>query len=155
MNATTLHTIVGYLDDVPTSGDVDGTIRFQLLTGSTPGDEEDTILECSSSHPAHVDALRDEINPGDRLRVSGLVAQPNPGHSLSQLDVRTIEVLSTVSRHDLVLRRHGDYFYVYDATSEKMPVFTQDGRWVGAAKEETIRSVIAAFEARGTTPEQP
>ncbi|MCA1219289.1 hypothetical protein [Streptomyces sp. 8L] len=148
--------IDGYVDTAPIPG-TGYTATFDLI--HSPADEDaiapdipDTVYACTTADPRIADVLLREIRPGDLLRVTGTVVQPDD-QSPARVIVDDLEVLETAPALvlcDLVLERYGDYVAVFDADRDVVPVFTATGRWVGeAASPDTIGALVDAFENGG------
>nr|WTB12140.1 hypothetical protein OG546_50180 [Streptomyces antimycoticus] len=76
MDAT--HTAVdGYLDTLPTPGDSPGTAQFQLIVSPTGTAADDVVWACATSDPRIAQALLTEVQPGDLLRATGFLTQPD------------------------------------------------------------------------------
>ncbi|WP_329202794.1 MULTISPECIES: hypothetical protein [unclassified Streptomyces] len=135
-NPQTHLAIDGYLDAIPAPGTSWGTATFDLI--HSPGDADqlipdapDTMYACTTSDPRIADALLREIQPGDLLRVTGTVLQPDTEGAPARLTVDALEVLDTAPLpvlHDLVIERWGNYASVFDADRDGVPVFTVDGK---------------------------
>ncbi|MFI9781644.1 hypothetical protein ACIHCV_44820 [Streptomyces sp. NPDC051956] len=81
MNAQTHLAIDGYVDAIPAPGTGWGTARFDLIHSPADADAVapdalDTVYACSTADPRIADVLLRDIQPGDLLRVTGIVVQP-------------------------------------------------------------------------------
>ncbi|MEV8057200.1 hypothetical protein AB0P37_11875 [Streptomyces antimycoticus] len=146
---TTHLAVDGYLDTVPTPGGSPGTTRFQLIVSPTDNAANDVVWACATSDPRIAQALLTEAQPGDLLRVTGFLTQPDdtaPVH----LNVDSLEVLAAApmgALHSMVLDRYGPYRCVLDADTATVPVFTEHGAWVGEAQTpDAISDLIDAYE---------
>ncbi|MFJ9729406.1 hypothetical protein ACIRP3_42410 [Streptomyces sp. NPDC101209] len=127
-------TIDGFLDTVPTPGDAPGTARFQLIVSPTDDVVDDVIWSCTTNTPGIAHALLTEIQPGDLLHVSGVLAQSDSPAEPARLAVNALEVLATAparALQEMVLDRYGDCVVVFDTDTDTVPVFTALGQWVG------------------------
>ncbi|MGN5392474.1 hypothetical protein [Streptomyces sp. JL7001] len=147
--------IDGYVDAIPAPGTGWGTAVFDLIHSPADADRiapdtPDTVYACTTADPRITDTLLREIQPGDFLRVTGTLLQPDVPGTPARLTVDTLEVLDTAPLpvlHDLVLERWGNYATVFDADRDTVPVFTVDGTWIGeAATPDAISDLIDAFE---------
>jgi hypothetical protein len=82
------------------------------------------------------------------VRVFGLLTLPGSADDGLQLSVDALEVLSTVpTMEGTVIERMGSYLIVFDPDTDKVPVFTEAGTWVGDADDaDDISGVIDRFE---------
>ncbi|MEU3907300.1 hypothetical protein AB0F20_26345 [Streptomyces goshikiensis] len=144
--------IDGYVDAIPAPGTSWGTATFDLIHSPTDADRiapdtSDTVYACTTSNPRIADVLLREIQPGDLLRVTGTLLQPD---APARLTVDALEVLDTAPLpvlHGLVLERWGNYATVFDADRDTVPVFTIDGRWIGeGANPDAILDLIDTIE---------
>ncbi|MFC9636319.1 hypothetical protein ACFTY8_45840 [Streptomyces mirabilis] len=105
-------------------------------------------MPCTAKDPHLAHALLNKIRPGDLVRVSGLLALPGSADGGLQFKVDTLEVLSTVPTVEgTVIERMGPYLIVFDPDTDKVPVFTEAGTWVGEADNaDDISDVIDRFE---------
>ncbi|MFI6689095.1 hypothetical protein [Streptomyces sp. NPDC050485] len=148
---TTHLAVDGYVDAIPEPGTTAGTACFDLIV--SPGDPDpDTVFSCTTYDPRIVDAVLTEIQPGDLLRVSGIVVQHEEPDQPAQFTVDGLEVLDAAPGPILhmTLERFGPYVVVFDADRDGVPVFTEFGTWVGEASgPAAIGALIDAFEGRG------
>ncbi|MFF1593123.1 hypothetical protein ACFVY0_34140 [Streptomyces sp. NPDC058286] len=160
MNPQTHLAIDGYVDAIPAPGTGWGTARFDLIHSPADADTlapdaPDTIYACSTADPRIADALLNEIQPGDLLRVTGIVVPTEDPDAPARFTVDALEVLEAAPApvlYDLVLERWGTYVAVFDADRDAVPVFTDHGKWVGeAASPDAISDLIDAFAGRGPT----
>ncbi|MFI7178949.1 hypothetical protein [Streptomyces spororaveus] len=108
------------------------------------------MYACTTGDPRIAEVLLRDIQPGDLLRVTGTIVQPDAPGAPARLTVDALEVLDTAPLpvlHDLVLESWGNYATVFDADRDTVPVFTVDGKWIGeAASPDAISDLIDAFE---------
>ncbi|MGA5412057.1 hypothetical protein ACPCSC_32980 [Streptomyces lavendulocolor] len=158
MNPQTHLAIDGYVDAIPAPGTSWGTARFDLIHSPTDvdtlaPDAPDTVYACTTGDPRIADVLLREIQPGDLLRVTGTLVQPDDPQAPARLTVDSLEVLKAALApvvHCLVLERFGNYVVVFDADRDQVPVFTTSGRWVGeAGTADAISDLIDAYENGG------
>ncbi|WPO76291.1 hypothetical protein [Streptomyces sp. KN37] len=147
---TTRLTIDGYLDTVPTLGAAPHTARFQLVVSPTEDLVDDVIWSCTTGDPRITHELLTDIQPGDLLRVTGILLQPSTPAEAARLTVDALQVLATAparALQEMVLDRYGDYIVVFDADTDAVPVFTACGQWVGWAETpDTITTLIDVHE---------
>ncbi|MGC4986651.1 hypothetical protein ACLQ18_39680 [Streptomyces sp. DT193] len=144
----------GWVDAIPAPGPR-GTATFDLIVrpvdaDTVAKDAPDTVISCTSGDARITHELLNGIQPGDLLRVTGALVQPQvPGDS-ARLTVDALEVLDTGMvpvLHDMVLDRYGDYVVVFDADHDQVPVFTASGHWVGLADNpDAIATLIDIHE---------
>ncbi|MGW2110939.1 hypothetical protein [Streptomyces sp. NPDC001948] len=155
MNPQTHLAIDGYIDAIPAPGLGWGTATFDLIHSPTDADTiapdtPDTVYACTTADPRIADVLLREIQPGDLLRVTGIVVQPNDPEAPARFTVDALEVLEAAPApvlYNLVLERGGTYVAVFDADRDQVPVFTVSGLWVGeAANPDVISDLIDAYE---------
>ncbi|MDQ1013390.1 hypothetical protein QFZ82_007958 [Streptomyces sp. V4I23] len=155
MNPQTHLAIDGYVDAIPAPGTGSGTARFDLIHSPADADRiapdaPDTVYACTTGDPRIADVLLREIQPGDLLRVTGTLVQPDDPQAPAHFTVDGLEVLEAAPASvlfDLVLERFGNYVVVFDADRDQVPVFTASGRWVGeAANADAIGDLIDAYE---------
>lgn len=143
-------TVDGFLDTVPTPGDAPGTARFQLIVSPTDDVVDDVIWSCTTRNPRIVHVLLTEIQPGDLLHVSGVLAQSDNPAEPARLTVDSLEVLAPAparALREMVLDRYGDYCVIFDADHDQVPVFTALGQWVGLADNpDAITTLIDIHE---------
>ncbi|MGP3990878.1 hypothetical protein [Streptomyces sp. 3N207] len=157
MNSHTRLAIDGFVDAIPSPGTSWGTARFALIHSPADADSDapDTVYASSTADPRIADLLLNEIQPGDLLRVTGIVVQPEDPDAPARFTVDALEVLEAAPAavlYDLVLERWGQYVAVFDADRDAVPIFTDHGRWVGeAASPDAISDLIDVFEGRGPT----
>lgn len=150
----TKHCVVdGWVDAIPVPGPRD-TVTFDLVVRPADidalDDAPDTIVTCTSGDPRITHELLNGIQPGDLLRATGTLVQPQTPGEPARLTVDALEVLDTgpipVLR-DMVMDRYGDYCCIFDADREKVPVFTALGQWVGEADNpDAIATLIDIYE---------
>ncbi|MGC5359528.1 hypothetical protein ACPXCS_36950 [Streptomyces sp. DT190] len=152
----TKHCVIdGWVDGRPAPGPRIGTATFDLIVrpddiDALPDDAPDTVVTCTSGDPRITHELLNGIQPGDLLRVTGTLVQPQTPGDPARLTVDALEVLDTglipVLR-DMVMDRYGDYCVIFDADTEKAPVFTALGQWVGEADNpDAIATLIDIHE---------
>ncbi|MGW3269032.1 hypothetical protein [Streptomyces sp. NPDC001056] len=143
-------TVDGFLDTVPAPGDAPGTARFQLIVSPTDDVVDDVIWSCTTNTSWIAHALLTEIQPGDLLHVSGVLAQSDNPAEPARLTVDALEVLAAAparALQEMVLDRYGGYVVVFDADTDTVPVFTALGQWVGrAATPDAIGTLIETHE---------
>ncbi|MEU2602810.1 hypothetical protein ABZ669_38090 [Streptomyces hirsutus] len=153
MNPQTHLAIDGYVDAIPAPGTGWGTARFDLIhspvdADTVAPDAPDTVYACTTADPRIADVLLREIQPGDLLRVTGIVVQLEDPDAPAHFTVDALEVLEATPApvlYDLVLERWGNYVAVFDADHDAVPVFTAFGHWVGeAANPDAICDLIDA-----------
>ncbi|MFJ3311136.1 hypothetical protein ACIPSA_51145 [Streptomyces sp. NPDC086549] len=107
-------------------------------------------MACSSGDPRITRELLIDIQPGDLLRVTGTLVQPQAPGEAARLTVDALEVLDTARipvLRDMVMDRYGDYVGVFDADRDQVPVFTVLGQWVGLAENpDAIATLIDIHE---------
>ncbi|MEU5958813.1 hypothetical protein [Streptomyces sp. NPDC047525] len=147
-------TIDGYVDAVPAPGTAWGTATFDLIhspvdADQLPLDTPDTVYACSTGAPHITHLLLRDVRPGDLLRVTGTVAQPEDPDAPPHVTVDALEILDPTPA-PMLLERFGDYVVIFDADHDQVPVFTASGTWVGlAANPDAIGALIAARENGG------
>jgi len=144
----------GWVDAIPAPGPR-GTATFDLIVrpvdaDTVADDSPDTVVSCTSGDPRITHELLNGIQPGDLLRVTGTLVQPQASGESARLTVDALEVLDTgmvpVLR-DMVLDRYGDYVVIFDADHDQVPVFTASGQWVGLADNpDAIATLIDIHE---------
>ncbi|MFJ1701673.1 hypothetical protein ACIOHC_43070 [Streptomyces sp. NPDC088252] len=153
MNSRTHLAIDGYVDAIPAAGVRWGTATFDLIhspadVDRVAPDDPDTAYACTTEDPRLADVLVREIQPGDLLRVTGTLTQPDVPEAPAHLTVDGLEVLEAAPAavlFDLVLERWGNYVSVFDADRDAVPVFTVSGAWVGeSASPDAIGDLIDA-----------
>lgn len=111
------------------------------------------MYACTTGDPRIADVLLREIRPGDLVRVTGTITQPDDSTAPARLVVDALEVLVAAPipvLHEMVMDRWGMYCAVFDADRDKVAVFTTSGRWVGeATSPEAIGDMIDAWENGG------
>lgn len=144
----------GWVDAIPAPGPR-GTATFDLVVrpadaDTVAKDAPDTVVACTSGDPQITRELLTGIQPGDLLRVTGTLLQPQAPGAPARLTVDALEVLDTAlvpALNDLVLNRYGDYVVVFDADTDAVPVFTAQGQWVGLADNpDAIATLIDIHE---------
>ncbi|GGU10895.1 hypothetical protein [Streptomyces lateritius] len=158
MNPQTHLAIDGYVDAIPAPGTSWGTARFDLIHSPADADRiapdtPDTVYACTTGDPRIADVLLREIQPGDLLRVTGTLVQPDDPQAPARFTVDGLEVLEAAPApmvYGLVLERFGNYVVVFDADRDQVPVFTASGRWVGeATTADAISDLIDVYEEGG------
>ncbi|MER7048956.1 hypothetical protein [Streptomyces jumonjinensis] len=156
---THLAVIDGYVDAIPAPGTRWGTARFDLIRSpadpdAVAPDTPDTVYACTTQDPRIADLLLSEIQPGDLLRVTGTIVQPDAPTAPAHVSVDALEVLQAAPAPvllDLVLERWGNYAAVFDADRDAVPVFTTSGQWVGeATSPDAVAALIDTYENGGT-----
>ncbi|MFI6967239.1 hypothetical protein [Streptomyces sp. NPDC050255] len=145
MNPQTHLAIDGYVHQIPAPGTGRGTAAFDLIHSPINADRiapdtPDTVFACTTDDPNLATALLNHIQPGELLRVTGTLTQPDSPGAPARLTVDGLEILEAAplpAPFDLVLERWGSYVAVFDADRDAVPVFTVDGTWVGEAPAPT------------------
>ncbi|MFJ2591024.1 hypothetical protein [Streptomyces sp. NPDC087538] len=144
--------IDGYVDATPAPGTSWGTANFDLIHPSADADQvapeaPDTIYACSTTDPRIADVLLHEIQPGDLLRVTGIVVQPDDPTAPAHFAVDALEVLEAAPAPVL----YGLVLVALGELRGPVPVFTASGHWVGeAAGPDAISDLIDAWENGST-----
>ncbi|MFJ6760475.1 hypothetical protein ACIQNK_36350 [Streptomyces sp. NPDC091273] len=155
MNSQTHVVIVGYVDAIPAPGTGWGTACLDLIHSPADADRiapdtPDTVYACTTGDPRIADLLLREIQPGDLLRVTGTIVQPDAPGAPARLTVDALEILDAAPApvlHGLVLECWSDYVSVFDADRDTVPVFTAARAWVGmSASADEILDLIDAYE---------
>jgi hypothetical protein len=151
---TTHVAVDGWVDAIPAPGPR-GTATFDLIVrpadaDTAATDTPDTVVSCTSGAPQITHALLTDIQPGDLLRVTGMLVQPQAPGEAARLTVHGLEVLDTALipvLNDMVMDRYGDYVVIFDADHNQVPVFTALGQWVGLAENpDAIATLIDIHE---------
>ncbi|MFD9515402.1 hypothetical protein [Streptomyces mirabilis] len=151
---TTYVAVDGWVDAIPAPGPR-GTATFDLIVrpadaDTAATDTPDTVVSCTSGALQITHALLTDIQPGDLLRVTGNLVQPQAPGEAARLTVHGLEVLDTALipvLNDMVLDRYGDYVVIFDADHNQVPVFTRLGQWVGMAENpDAIATLIDIHE---------
>ncbi|MEU9471292.1 hypothetical protein AB0D78_32650 [Streptomyces avermitilis] len=157
-------TVDGWVDAIPAPGPR-GTATFDLIVRPanasavdadltdaeiTAQDTPDTIVSCTSKDSSVTHELLNGVQPGDLLRVTGTLDQPQMPGEPARLTIGSLEVLDTglipVLR-DTVMDRYGDYCVLFEADRDQVPVFTALGQWVGLADNpDAIATLIDIHE---------
>ncbi|MFC9636526.1 hypothetical protein ACFTY8_46980 [Streptomyces mirabilis] len=96
----TAHVAVdGWVDAIPAPGPR-GTATFDLIVrpadaDTAATDTPDTVVSCTSGAPQIIHALLTDIQPGDLLRVTGMLVHPQVPGEAAWLTVHGLEVLDT------------------------------------------------------------
>ncbi|WP_327259858.1 hypothetical protein [Streptomyces sp. NBC_01240] len=144
----------GWVDAIPAPGP-HGTATFDLIVcpadaDTTAQDAPDTVVSCTSGGSRIAHELLNGIEPGDLLRVTGNLVQPQTPGEAARLTVEALEVLDTALvpvLRDMVMDRYGDYVVIFDADTDAVPVFTALGQWVGMADNpDAITTLIDIHE---------
>ncbi|MFD7004121.1 hypothetical protein ACFWA5_49875 [Streptomyces mirabilis] len=106
-----------------------GTATFDLIVrpadaDTAATDTPDTVVSCTSAAPQITHALLTDIQPGDLLRVTGMLVQPQAPGEAARLTVHGLEVLDTALipvLNDMVLDRYGDYVASSTPTTTRCP----------------------------------
>lgn len=117
MNSQTHVVIDGYVDAIPAPGTGWGTACLDLIHSPADADRiapdtPDTVYACTTGDPRIADLLLREIQPGDLLRVTGTIVQPDAPGAPARLTVDALEVLDAAPApvlHGLVLECWSDY----------------------------------------------
>ncbi|MFJ8755217.1 hypothetical protein ACIREO_38820 [Streptomyces sp. NPDC102441] len=151
---TTHCAVDGWVDVIPAPGP-HSTATFDLIVrpadaDTLPEDAPDTVISCTGKAAGIVHELLHGIQPGDLLRVTGTLVQPSASGEPARLTVDVLEVLDTALLpvlNDMVIDRYGDYVVIFDASTDKVPVFTALGTWVGLADNpDAITTLIDIHE---------
>ncbi|MFD3666114.1 hypothetical protein ACFWVF_36840 [Streptomyces sp. NPDC058659] len=151
---TTHCTVDGWVDAIPAPGP-HGTAMFDLTVrpvgaDTLPEDAPDTVVSCTGAAGGIAHELLTCIQPGDLLRVTGTLEQPQTPDGRARLTVDALEVLDTAPMlvlSDMVIDRYGDYCVIFDADTDAVPVFTARGKWVGLADNpDAITTLIDIHE---------
>ncbi|MGW1090800.1 hypothetical protein ACWD4L_32005 [Streptomyces sp. NPDC002596] len=86
------------LHAIPAPGTGWGTARFDLIHSPADADRiapdaPDTVYACTTGDPDLANVLLREIQPGDLLRVTGTVVQPDDPGAPARFNVDGLEVL--------------------------------------------------------------
>lgn len=149
MNQHTHLIIDGYIDTPPKPGTACGTARFDLVhSPDTDPDGPDTVLACTTGDPRITHLLLTEVQPGDLLRVTGTLLQPDDETLPAQLTVDALEILTPIPvLQDMSLSRHGTYVVVTDPDRDEASVFTEHGAWIArTADPDLVDALIDAYE---------
>ncbi|SEE57769.1 hypothetical protein [Streptomyces sp. TLI_105] len=88
----------GWVDAIPAPGPR-GTATFDLIVpvdlDAVEEDIHDTVVTCTSGDPRVVHELLNRIQPGDLLRATGTLVQPQAPGEPARLVVDALEVLDT------------------------------------------------------------
>ncbi|MEU2357963.1 hypothetical protein ABZ599_34140 [Streptomyces misionensis] len=151
----------GFLDEETVPGDLHGaTARFRLTVSPMDERTDEMILPCSVADPQMAHQALHELTPGDQLRVTGYLRLPRTPHEPMWLVVTEMTLLQpapTTGAFTAMLERYGPYVCYIDADIDQVPVWTQDGAWVGVADTPAdLGQLLEAFEQRhGAGGEQP
>lgn len=138
-------------------GDLEGsTARFRLTVSPTDERTDEMILPCSVADPALAHAVIHDLEPGDKLRVTGYLRLPRTPDEPMWMVVSTLAVLETApllsnpaAVATAVLERYGHYVCWFDADTTGVEVFTETGDWVGTAPDPNgIGGLLEDFEHR-------
>lgn len=151
----------GFLDEETVPGDLEGsTARFRLTVSPTDERTDELILPCSVADPVLAHAVIHDLEPGDKLRVTGYLRLPRTPDEPMWMVVSTLAVLETApllsdpaAVATAVLERYGPYICYFDAEdSGEVPVWTEAGVWVGHAGDPSaLGELIEEFEQRQAT----
>ncbi|MFG2600735.1 hypothetical protein [Streptomyces sp. NPDC048462] len=150
----------GFLDDETVPGDLQGsTARFRLTVSPTDERTDELILPCSVADPMLAHAVIHDLEPGDKLRVTGYLRLPRTPNEPMWMVVSTLAVLETApllsdpaAVATAVIERYGPYVCWFDADTTGVEVFTERGTWVGTAPEPNeLGELLEAFEQRQAT----
>ncbi|MFF2520344.1 hypothetical protein [Streptomyces sp. NPDC058086] len=106
---TTHVAVDGWVDAIPAPGPR-GTATFDLIVrpadaDTAATDTPDTVVSCTSGAPQITHALLTDIQPGDLLRVTGMLVHPQAPGEAARLTVHGLE--EPGHRADLGPERHG------------------------------------------------
>ncbi|MFJ9634750.1 hypothetical protein ACIRU8_44385 [Streptomyces sp. NPDC101175] len=148
------YAVDGWVHAIPVPGPR-GTATFDLVVRPADidvldDDAPDTVVTCTSDNPRITHELLNGIQPGDLIHATGTLLQPPAPGEPARLTVDDLEVLDTglvPALREMVLDRYGDYVVVFDADTDKVPVFTAHGIWVGLADNpDAIATLIDIHE---------
>lgn len=109
MAATDLLALDGNLDDETLPGPLGSTVRFRLVISPTEDLADETVLSCAATDPLLAAAVLHELEPGDLLRVTGYLPEPDTSIGVLCLQVLTLEVLDTAPLQGLGIAHRGPY----------------------------------------------
>ncbi|MER7692659.1 hypothetical protein [Streptomyces sp. NPDC097610] len=146
----------GWVDAIPAPGRRSDTATFDLIVrpadiDTLADDAPDTVVSCTSGDPRITHELLNGIQPGDLLRVTGTLVQPQAPGEDAHLTVDALEVLDTARipvLSDMVLDRYADYVVIFDGDHDQVPVFTASGRWVGLADNPDAIATLIDIDER-------
>ncbi|MER5811424.1 hypothetical protein ABT143_25070 [Streptomyces sp. NPDC002033] len=146
----------GWVDAIPAPGRRSDTATFDLIVrpadiDTLADDAPGTVVSCTSGDPRITHALLTGIQPGDLLRVTGTLVRPQAPDGEAHLTVDPLEVLDTALipvLSDMLLDRYADYVVVFDGESDRVPVFTVRGRWVGLADNPDAIATLIDIDER-------
>jgi hypothetical protein len=157
MAATDPIVLDGFLDEETVPGDLHGsTARFRLTVSPTDERTDEMLLPCGVDDPALAHKVLHEMVPGDQLRVTGYLRLPRTPGEPMWLVVTELELLQPAPQMSdpavaatAVIERYGPYVCWFDADTTEVEVFTEGGKWVGAAPEPNeLGELLEAFEHR-------
>ncbi|MFD3484916.1 hypothetical protein [Streptomyces sp. NPDC058665] len=145
----------GYLDDETVPGLHGAAGRFRVIVSPTDEMADEMILPCSVTDPVMAHAVLDLV-PGDHLRVTGHLRLPRRPDEPMWLVVTAVEVLASApfmgapeTVGTAVMERYGPYICWHDADTTAVPVWTENGAWVGIATDPSeLGELFEAFEQR-------
>jgi hypothetical protein len=168
-------TVEGYLDQHPVPGDLHGTTA-QCRLVLTPSDSilDDAVLPCTITDPLIARAILHDLEPGDLLRVQGVLTLDSPGEGpgeaatrlrLAVLSVEVPDQPAPASRAGSLepldappptavptaVGWHGRYVTVTTTPDEPVTVWTETGAPVGTALPDGIDALIRDHEQRPHT----
>jgi hypothetical protein len=148
----------GFLDEETVPGDPHGaTVRFRVIVSPTDERADEMVMPCTAGDPVMASAVLRDLRPGDQLRVTGYLRLPSTPDAPMWLAVTDLELLHPAPQPSTgsgdaataVLERYGPYVTYLDNDTERVPVWTETGAWVGDADNPNdITAVIDAFERR-------
>ncbi|MEU4800212.1 hypothetical protein [Streptomyces sp. NPDC023327] len=146
----------GWLDAIPVPGRRSDMAAFDLIVrpaaiDTLADDAPDTVVSCTSNDSRITHALLTGVQPGDLLRVTGILVPPQAPGEDAHLIVDGLEVLDTALipvLGEMVLDRYADYVVIFDADTDKVPVFTAGGRWVGLADNPDAIATLIDIDER-------
>ncbi|MFC7934512.1 hypothetical protein [Streptomyces cinereoruber] len=149
-------TLDGFLDEETVPGDKRGTTaRFRLTISPTDDTIDETMLPCAVTDANLAMSVLTDLVPGDELRVTGYLRLPRTPDERLCLYVLTLEILTPVpeaAASVMRIERQGPYLYVFDADHTTVPVWTENGTWVGTAEDPAaIAQLLTDYERRHST----
>ncbi|MFE1198506.1 hypothetical protein ACFW6E_38140 [Streptomyces olivaceoviridis] len=152
----------GFLDEETVPGDLHGsTARFRLTVSPTDERTDEMILPCSVANPEMAHQVLHQLTPGDQLRVTGYLRLPRTPDEPMWLVVTEMTLLQPAptftDAFTAMLERYGPYLCYIDADTDQVPVWTENGAWVGVADTPAdLSELLESFEQHhGAGGEQP
>jgi hypothetical protein len=172
---TTAVTLTGFLDDEIVSEDAGTRARFRLCVSPTDDRVGELALPCTVADPEVARIVLSELEPGDRIHVTGYLGLPRiAGHPM-WLHVATLELLDTPQpdtdtddqdEQDVDgtaaasstlsdvgrLERHGPYIVWSDPDRCADTVWTETGELLGTAVYPDTASTLIHTHQRRAAP---